>query len=87
MSQLQEIARIGRSLGIHLVLSTQKPSGIIDDQVWSNTTWRACFHVSSIQDSREMLQNEMAYHLKMGDMILLHQQKINLVEVSTYRVP
>lgn len=76
MSQLQEIARIGRSLGIHLVLSTQKPSGIIDDQVWSNTTWRACFHVSSIQDSREMLQNEMAYHLKNpGDMILQHQQK------------
>lgn len=28
MSQLQEIARIGRSLGIHLVLSTQKPSGV-----------------------------------------------------------
>lgn len=53
-----------------------KPSGIIDDQVWSNTTWRACFHVSSIQDSREMLQNEMAYHLKNpGDMILQHQQK------------
>lgn len=71
MSQLQEIARIGRSLGIHLVLSTQKPGGIVDDQVWANATWKACFHVSSIQDSREMLQNEMAYHLKHpGDMIL-----------------
>ena len=71
MSQLQEIARIGRSLGIHLVLSTQKPNGIVDDQVWANTTWKACFHVSSVQDSREILQNEMAYHLKNpGDMIL-----------------
>lgn len=34
MSQLQEIARIGRSLGIHLVLSTQKPSGI----AWISTS-------------------------------------------------
>ena len=37
MSQLQEIARIGRSLGIHLVLSTQKPSGI----VWISTSLQA----------------------------------------------
>ena len=34
MSQLQEIARIGRSLGIHLVLSTQKPLGI----AWISTS-------------------------------------------------
>ena len=71
MTQLQEIARIGRSLGIHLVLSTQKPSGVIDEQVWSNTTWKACFHVSSKQDSREVLQIEDAFALKNpGDMIL-----------------
>lgn len=71
MTQLQEIARIGRSLGVHLVLSTQKPAGIIDEQVWSNTTWKACFHVSSKQDSREVLQIEDAYALKNpGDVIL-----------------
>lgn len=71
MSQLQEIARIGRSLGIHLVLSTQKPIGVIDDQVMSNTSWKACFHVNNVQDSREILQNEKAYTLKNpGDMIL-----------------
>lgn len=71
MSQLQEIARIGRSLGVHLVLSTQKPAGVIDEQVWSNTTWKVCFHVSSKQDSREVLQIEDAYTLKNpGDAIL-----------------
>ena len=71
MSQLQEIARIGRSLGIHLVLSTQKPMGVIDDQVMANTSWKACFHVNNVQDSREILQNERGYALKNpGDMIL-----------------
>lgn len=75
MNQLQEIARIGRSLGLHLVLSTQKPSGIVDDQVWANTTWKACFHVNSVQDSREVLQKSDAYNLKEpGEMILQTNQ-------------
>ena len=83
MSQLQEIARIGRSLGIHLVLSTQKPSGIIDDQVMANTSWKACFHVNNVQDSREILQNEKGYALKNpGDMIL--QAKNECMECRSF---
>lgn len=83
MSQLQEIARIGRSLGIHLVLSTQKPLGIIDDQVMSNTSWKACFHVNNVQDSREILQNEKAYTLKNpGDMVL--QTKNESLECKSF---
>lgn len=83
MSQLQEIARIGRSLGIHLVLSTQKPLGIIDDQVMSNTSWKACFHVNNVQDSREILQNEKAYTLKNpGDMVL--QTKNESIECKSF---
>ena len=83
MNQLQEIARIGRSLGLHLVLSTQKPSGIVDDQVWANTTWKACFHVNSVQDSREVLQKEEAYYLKEpGEMILQTNQ--DSIEVKSF---
>ena len=37
MDQLISAARIGRSLGIHLILATQKPSGVVDDQIWSNS--------------------------------------------------
>ena len=83
MSQLQEIARIGRSLGIHLVLSTQKPLGIIDDQVMSNTSWKACFHVNNVQDSREILQNEKAYTLK-NPGIWFYKQKMRVLNVKVF---
>lgn len=33
MTQLISAARIGRSLGVHLILATQKPSGVVDDQI------------------------------------------------------
>lgn len=42
MEQLISAARIGRSLGIHLILATQKPSGVVDDQIWSNSRFRVC---------------------------------------------
>ena len=42
MSQLISTARIGRSLGVHLILATQKPSGVVDSQIWSNTRFRVC---------------------------------------------
>lgn len=64
MKQLQELARIGRSLGIHLILSTQKPRGVVDDQIWANAKFKACFKVANQSDSREVLQNDLAYSLK-----------------------
>ena len=45
MSQLVSAARIGRSLGVHLILATQKPSGVVDDQIWSNSRFRVCLKV------------------------------------------
>ena len=32
IKELVSIARVGRSLGVHLILATQKPSGVVDDQ-------------------------------------------------------
>ena len=45
MDQLISAARIGRSLGVHLILATQKPSGVVDDQIWSNSRFRICMKV------------------------------------------
>lgn len=63
MSQLIEMARIGRSLGIHLLLSTQKPMGIVDEQIWSNSNLKVCLKVNSESDSREILHNSSAADL------------------------
>lgn len=39
--ELVSAARIGRSLGVHLILATQKPGGVIDDQIWSNSALKS----------------------------------------------
>lgn len=56
MAGLVKAARVGRSLGIHLVLATQKPGGIVDDQIQSNSRFRLCLKVQDTVDSREMLE-------------------------------
>jgi len=56
MTDLISIARIGRSLGIHLLLSTQKAAGIVDDQIWANCSYKICMRVQDRQDSLEMIK-------------------------------
>lgn len=56
MDELVSTARIGRSLGIHLILATQKPSGVVNDQIWSNSKFKLALKVADKQDSMEMLK-------------------------------
>ncbi len=63
MAELISTARIGRSLGVHLVLATQKPTGVVDDQIVSNTRFRICLKVQDRQDSMEMLKRPEAAEL------------------------
>ncbi len=55
MDELISAARIGRSLGVHLILATQKPSGVVNDQIWSNARFKVCLKVSDAADSKEMI--------------------------------
>ena len=55
LAQLVSTARIGRSLGVHLILATQKPGGVVDDQILSNCRARVCLKVQDRSDSMEML--------------------------------
>ena len=64
MDNLISVARVGRSLGVHLILATQKPSGVVNDQIWSNTRFRVCLKVQDESDSREMLKRGDAASLR-----------------------
>lgn len=55
MRELISVAQVGRSLGVHLILATQKPSGTVDDNIWSNAKFRLCLRVQDRQDSNDML--------------------------------
>lgn len=64
MQQLISTARIGRSLGLHLILATQKPSGVVNDQIWSNSKFKVCLKVQDRSDSMEMLKRPEAASIK-----------------------
>ena len=64
MNELISTARIGRSLGVHLILATQKPSGVVNDQIWSNTKFRICLKVADRGDSMEVLKKPDAASIK-----------------------
>ncbi len=64
MKELISAARIGRSLGVHLILATQKPSGQVDDQIWSNSRFKLCLKVQDQQDSNEVLKSPLAAEIK-----------------------
>ncbi|MCY8495882.1 type VII secretion protein EssC [Bacillus atrophaeus] len=61
--ELVSAARIGRSLGVHLILATQKPGGIIDDQIWSNSRFKVALKVQDASDSKEILKNSDAANI------------------------
>jgi len=63
MAQLISTARIGRSLGVHLILATQKPSGVVSDQIWANSRFKICLKVQDRADSMEMLKRPDAAEL------------------------
>ncbi len=52
---LVSVVQKGRSLGVHLILATQKPTGSVNSNIWSNLKFRICLRVASLQDSRDML--------------------------------
>jgi S-DNA-T family DNA segregation ATPase FtsK/SpoIIIE len=56
MDELVSVARIGRSLGVHLILATQKPSGVVDDQIWSNSKFKLALKVADESDSNEIIK-------------------------------
>lgn len=64
MDQLISTSRIGRSLGVHLILATQKPSGVVNDQIWSNSKFKVCLKVQDVSDSNEVIRKPDAAYLK-----------------------
>ncbi len=60
MKELISAARIGRTLGVHLILATQKPAGVVDAQIWSNSKFKLCLKVQTKEDSNEVIKTPLA---------------------------
>ena len=60
MAGIVDVAQRGRSLGIHLVLATQRPVGAVDDDVLSNTNLRLALRMLDRADSSAVLASPAA---------------------------
>ena len=63
LESLVRIAAQGRSLGIHLILATQRPQGAISPAIRANTSLRVCLRVLDAADSRDVLGHDGAARL------------------------
>ena len=55
MVGLVDIARRGRSLGVHLILATQRPAGVVTPEIAANTNLRISLRVTSAQESTDVI--------------------------------
>jgi S-DNA-T family DNA segregation ATPase FtsK/SpoIIIE len=58
-----DIAQRGRSLGVHLILATQRPSGVVDDHIRANTNLRIALRIADEADSTDVIDRPDAAHI------------------------
>jgi S-DNA-T family DNA segregation ATPase FtsK/SpoIIIE len=57
-----DVAQRGRSLGLHLILATQRPAGVIKENLRANTNLRVALRMADTDDSVDILGDPMAAH-------------------------
>ncbi|MER2080031.1 MAG: FtsK/SpoIIIE domain-containing protein [Ruminococcus sp.] len=60
IGEITTIARVGRSLGFHIILISQNIEGAITDDIRVNSKSRLCLKVATRQASKEMIGNDLA---------------------------
>lgn len=63
MEDLTRIAALGRSLGVSLILATQRPGGVVDSHIRANASLRLCLRVLEAGDSLDVLGDSTAANL------------------------
>jgi S-DNA-T family DNA segregation ATPase FtsK/SpoIIIE len=61
--QFESVTRLGRAFGVTLILSTQRPAGVVTDQMRANMKFRICLRVETTEDSKELLSRPDAAFL------------------------
>ncbi|MFE0069790.1 FtsK/SpoIIIE domain-containing protein [Nonomuraea sp. NPDC059023] len=60
---LVDIARRGRSLGVHLILATQRPAGVVTADIQANTSLRIALRVTEPVESTDVIDLPDAAHI------------------------
>lgn len=59
---LIDVAQRGRSLGLHLIMATQRPAGVIGDNLRANTNLRVALRMADAGDSTDVIGTADAAH-------------------------
>ena len=57
LSALVGIAQRGRSLGVHLILATQRPAGVVTDEIRANTNLRLALRLNDVADAHDVVND------------------------------
>jgi S-DNA-T family DNA segregation ATPase FtsK/SpoIIIE len=63
LTSLVSVAQRGRTLGVHMILATQRPSGAVNDNIRTNTNLRIALRVQDADDSIDVIGSRDAAEL------------------------
>ncbi len=63
VQSLVDVAQRGRSLGIHMILATQRPAGVVDAKIKANTNLRIALRVQDDTDSIDVIGTKVAANI------------------------
>ena len=55
VKSLVSVAAVGRTLGVHMILATQRPAGVVNEDILANTNLRVALRVQSRDDSTNVI--------------------------------
>ncbi|CEA06769.1 ESX-1 secretion system protein EccCa1 [Arthrobacter saudimassiliensis] len=55
LTALVSVGAVGRTLGVHMILATQRPAGVVNDDILANTNLRVALRVQSREDSNNVI--------------------------------
>lgn len=55
LASLVSIGAVGRTLGVHMILATQRPAGVVNDDILANTNLRVALRMQSREDSASVV--------------------------------
>ncbi|WP_159613737.1 FtsK/SpoIIIE domain-containing protein [Glutamicibacter sp. JC586] len=55
LKSLVSVGAVGRTLGVHMILATQRPAGVVTEDILANTNLRVALRVQSREDSNNVI--------------------------------
>ncbi|NWN88757.1 MAG: FHA domain-containing protein [Micrococcaceae bacterium] len=86
LASLVSVAAVGRTLGVHMILATQRPAGVVNDDILANTNLRVALRVQSREDSQNVIGVPSAASIERSQMgrayVKLGQDDITPVQTA-----